>query len=125
MAYTPSAGIQRRTYCPTGILGTGAQEVPVASIITRRRRARRENTEQECAASMPPVLPVVTMTVQADATLRVMVDGGEPFGPPTFAPPPWQRHSFAQIISEVVEQRDSPPVRVSCTNSMAPSTRTS
>lgn len=81
----------------------------MTSIITRRRRARRENAEQKSAASVPPVLPVVTMTVQPDATLRVVVDG-EPFGPPTFAPP-WQRHSFAQIISEVIEQRHS-PVRV-------------
>lgn len=77
--------------------------------LSRRRRARHENAEQEVAAAVPPVLPVVTMTVQADATLRVVVDG-EPFGPPTFAPP-WQRHSLAQIISEVVEQRHS-PVRV-------------
>lgn len=77
--------------------------------LSRRRRARSESAEQEGSANVPPVLPVVTMTVQADATLRVVVDG-EPFGPPTFAPP-WQRHSFAQIISEVVEQRDS-PVRV-------------
>ncbi|WP_298865209.1 hypothetical protein [uncultured Microbacterium sp.] len=49
------------------------------------------------------------MTVQSDATLRVVVDG-EPFGPSTFAPP-WQRRSFAHIISEVMEQRHS-PVRV-------------
>lgn len=81
----------------------------MTSIITRRRRARRENTEQDCAANVPPVLPIVTMTVQPNATLRVAVDG-EPFDPPTFAPP-WQRHSFAQIISEVIEQHHS-PVRV-------------
>jgi hypothetical protein len=49
------------------------------------------------------------MTVQPDSTLRVLVDG-EPFGPSTFAPP-WQRPSFAQIISSVIEQRHS-PVRV-------------
>ena len=81
----------------------------MTSILTRRRRARRENTEQESTTNVPPVLPVVTMTVQPDATLRVLIDG-EPFGPPTFAPP-WQRHSYAQIISEVIEQRHS-PVRV-------------
>lgn len=74
--------------------------------LSRRRRARRESTEQEVASAVPPVLPVVTMTVQPDATLRVVVDG-EPFDPPPFAPS-WQRHSFAQIISEVVEQRHSP-----------------
>lgn len=77
--------------------------------LSRRRRARSESAEQEDSANVPPVLPVVTMTVQADATLRVVVDG-KLFGPPTFAPP-WQRHSFAQIISEVIEQRRS-PVRV-------------
>ena len=77
--------------------------------LSRRRRARSASAEQEDSANVPPVLPVVTMTVQANATLRVVVDG-EPFGPPTFAPP-WQRHSFAQIIGEVIEQRRS-PVRV-------------
>ncbi|WP_295034635.1 hypothetical protein [uncultured Microbacterium sp.] len=77
--------------------------------LSRRRRVRSESAEQEESANVPPVLPVVTMTVQANATLRVVVDG-KPFGPPTFAPP-WQRHSFAQIISEVIEQRRS-PVRV-------------
>ncbi|MEV8358648.1 hypothetical protein [Microbacterium sp. NPDC076895] len=81
----------------------------MSSTLMRRRRARRENTEQAATTNAPPVLPVVTMTVQPDATLRVVVDG-EPFGPPTFAPP-WQRHSFAQIISQVIEQRHS-PVRV-------------
>lgn len=74
--------------------------------LSRRRRTRRESTEQEVATAVPPVLPVVTMTVQPDATLRVLVDE-EPFDPPPFAPP-WQRHAFAQIISEVVEQRHSP-----------------
>lgn len=77
--------------------------------LARLRRAHQEHTVQEVSANVPPVLPVVTMTVQPDATLRVVVDG-EPFGAPTFAPP-WHRHSFAQIISEVVEQRHS-PVRV-------------
>lgn len=81
----------------------------MTSIITRRRRVRRESTEQEPVANVPPVLPVVTMTVQPDATLRVVIDG-EPLGPPTFAPP-WQRHSFAQIINQVIEQHHS-PVRV-------------
>lgn len=81
----------------------------MSSTLMRRRRARRENTEQAATTNVPPVLPVVTMTVQPDATLRVVVDG-EPFGPPTFAPP-WQRHSFAQIISQVIEQRHS-PIRV-------------
>lgn len=74
--------------------------------LTRRGRTHRERTEQDVFTNIPPVLPVVTMTVQPDATLRVVIDG-EPFGPPTFAPP-WQRHSFARIISEVVEQHHSP-----------------
>jgi len=78
-------------------------------ILTRRRRQRTEKNTNTEMADVPPVLPVVTITVQADATLRVVVDG-ELFGAPTFAPP-WQRHSLAQIISEIVEQRHS-PVRV-------------
>ncbi|MGE3192539.1 MAG: hypothetical protein AB7L91_15265 [Dehalococcoidia bacterium] len=73
--------------------------------LPRRRRA----AEHDGSTNLPPVLPVVTMTVQSDSTLRVLVDG-EPFGPSTFAPP-WQRPSFAQIISSVIEQRHS-PVRV-------------
>lgn len=81
----------------------------MTNALIRRRRARRETIEQQSKANVPPVLPVVTMTVQPDATMCVAVDG-EPLGPPTFAPP-WQRHSFAQIISEVIEQRHS-PVRV-------------
>ncbi|WP_157013140.1 MULTISPECIES: hypothetical protein [Bacteria] len=81
----------------------------MAITLARRRLARQESAEREVSANVPPVLPVVTMTVQPDATLRVAVDG-EPFGAPTFAPP-WHRHSFAQIISEVVEQRHS-PVRI-------------
>jgi hypothetical protein len=76
--------------------------------LPRRRRARRA-AEHESSTNVPPVLPVVTMTVQPDSTLRVLVDG-EPFGPSTFAPP-WQRPSFAQIISSVIEERHS-PVRV-------------
>ena len=77
--------------------------------LARRQRAREESSDQEASTVVPPVLPVVTMTVQADATLQVAVDG-EPFGPPTFAPP-WQRHSFAQIINEAIKQHHS-PVRV-------------
>ena len=69
--------------------------------LPRRRRA----AEHEGSTNVPPVLPVVTMTVQSDSTLRVLVDG-EPFRPSTFAPP-WQRPSFAQIISSVIEQRHS------------------
>ncbi len=81
----------------------------MAITLMRRRRARRDVDKQDASPRIPPVLPVVTMTVQSDATVRVAVDG-VPIGPPTFAPP-WRRHSFAQIISEIVEQRHS-PVRV-------------
>lgn len=70
---------------------------------------RRHQPPKSKTADVPPVLPVVVMTVQPDATLHVVVDGG-PFSPPSFAPP-WQRQSVAQIIGEVIEQRRS-PVRV-------------
>ncbi len=73
-----------------------------------RRRASRA-TESEGWTDVPAVLPVVTMAVQSDATLLVLVDG-EQFDPSTFAPP-WQRTSFAQIISSVMKLRHS-PVRV-------------
>lgn len=63
-------------------------------------------TETAPATQVPPVLPMITITVQPDATLSVTVDG-QPLDSPAFAPR-WQRHSFAQIISQVIEQRHSP-----------------
>ena len=69
----------------------------MAITLARRRLARQESAEREVSANVPPVLPVVTMTVQPDATLRVAVDG-EPFGAPTFAPP-WHRPHAAPPTS--------------------------
>jgi hypothetical protein len=78
--------------------------------LTRRRRASSSSEAEASAPSeLPSVLPVVTMTVQPDASLSVAVDGRR-FDPPAFSPR-WQRHSFAEIINEVMEQRRS-PVRV-------------
>lgn len=61
------------------------------------------------AIHMPPVLPVIAMTIAADATMTVTVDGTE-FEPPRFGPP-WVRSSFATVIESVLEERGS-PVRV-------------
>lgn len=61
------------------------------------------------AITVPPVLPVVAMTIAADGTMTVAVDG-TPYESPRFGPP-WVRSSFATVIDSVLEERGS-PVRV-------------
>lgn len=61
------------------------------------------------AIRVPPVLPVISMTIATDGTMTVAVDG-TPFEPPRFSPP-WVRSSFATVIDSVLEDRGS-PVRV-------------
>lgn len=61
------------------------------------------------AIAVPPVLPVIAMTIGADGTMTVAVDG-TPYEPPRFGPP-WVRSSFATVIDSVLEERGS-PVRV-------------
>jgi len=58
---------------------------------------------------VPPVLPVITMTVSSNGSMTVAVDG-TPFEPPRFGPP-WARASFAEIIDTVLHAHGS-PVRV-------------
>lgn len=82
----------------------------MTSTLTRRRKpVSSSETEAAPPIQVPPVLPIIVMTVQPDATLSVTVDGQQ-LDSPTFAPR-WQRHSFAQVIGQVIEQRHS-PVRV-------------
>lgn len=82
----------------------------MSSTLTRRRKPLSSGeTEAAPPIQVPPVLPIIVMTVQPDATLSVAVDGQQ-LDSPTFAPR-WQRHSFAQVIGQVIEQRHS-PVRV-------------
>ena len=69
-------------------------------------QALRRSTD---AIRVPAVLPVITMTISADGTMTVAVDGTT-FGPPRFGPP-WARASFAEIIDTVLQDRGS-PVRV-------------
>lgn len=79
----------------------------MSSTLTKRRKPLSSSeTEAAPPIQVPPVLPLIVMTVQPDATLSVAVDGQQ-FDSPTFAPR-WQRHSFAQVISQVIEQRHSP-----------------
>lgn len=59
--------------------------------------------------TVPPVLPVIAMTIAADGTMTVAVDG-TPYEPPRCGPP-WVRSSFAAVIDSVLEERGS-PVRV-------------
>ncbi|MBD7958617.1 hypothetical protein H9651_13305 [Microbacterium sp. Sa4CUA7] len=61
------------------------------------------------AIRLPPVLPVISMTIATDGTMTVAVDG-VPFEPPRFGPA-WVRSSFAPVIDTVLETRGS-PVRV-------------
>lgn len=82
----------------------------MSSTLTKRRKPLSSSeTEATPPIQVPPVLPIIVITVQPDATLSVAVDGQQ-LDSPTFAPR-WQRHSFAQVISQVIEQRHS-PVRV-------------
>ena len=79
----------------------------MSSTLTKRRKPfSSSETEAAPPIQVPPVLPIIVMTVQPDATLSVAVDG-QPLDSPAFAPL-WQRHSFAQVISQVIEQRHSP-----------------
>lgn len=68
--------------------------------------ALRRSTD---AIRVPAVLPVITMTISADGTMTVAVDG-TPFEPPRFGPP-WVRASFAEVIETVLLAHGS-PVRV-------------
>lgn len=61
------------------------------------------------AIRVPVVLPVITMSISADGTMTVAVDG-TPFDPPRFGAP-WARASFAEIIDTVLQDHGS-PVRV-------------
>jgi len=61
------------------------------------------------ALHVPPVFPVIAMTIAADGTMTVAVDG-VPLEPPRFGPP-WVRSSFAAVIDSVLVDRGS-PVRV-------------
>lgn len=61
------------------------------------------------AIRVPAVLPVITMTISADGTMTVAVDG-TPFEPPRFGAP-WTRASFAEVIDTVLLAHGS-PVRV-------------
>lgn len=68
--------------------------------------ALRRSTD---AIRVPAVLPMITMTISADGTMTVAVDG-TPFEPPRFGPR-WARASFAEIIDTVLLAHGS-PVRV-------------
>ena len=68
--------------------------------------ALRRSTD---AIRVPAVLPVITMTISADGTMTVTVDG-TPFEPPRFGAP-WARASFAEVIDTVLLAHGS-PVRV-------------
>ncbi|WP_439592638.1 hypothetical protein [Microbacterium sp.] len=61
------------------------------------------------AIRVPAVLPVIAMTISADGTMTVAVDG-TPFEPPRFGPP-WARASFAEVIDRVLLAHGS-PVRI-------------
>lgn len=72
----------------------------------RTAQAVRQSTD---AIRVPPVLPVITMTISSNGSMTVAVDG-MPFEPPRFGAP-WARASFAEVIDKVLLAHGS-PVRV-------------
>lgn len=73
------------------------------------KNSRRPNPEH---STVPPVLPVARMVVQADGSMQVTIDGA-PYLPPEYAPT-WRRESFPRIIEAITQQR-STGVRVEVT----------
>lgn len=76
-----------------------------------RPRYRRSGDDEPAhkGPEVPVVLPHVVMTVAADGTMTVTINGA-PHEPPPFAPP-WRRDAFASILDQLTGQRRS-PVRV-------------
>lgn len=79
-----------------------------------RPRYRRTDTEparpdEDPDEAVPVVLPHVVMTVDADGTMTVTVDG-TPYETQPFAPP-WRREDFAAILDQLTTRRRA-PVRV-------------
>jgi hypothetical protein len=74
-----------------------------------RPRYKRATEPSDRGDVVPVVLPHVVMTVGADGTMTVTVDG-VPYEPEPFAPP-WRRDAFAHVLDQLTEQRRS-PVRV-------------
>ena len=72
-----------------------------------RPRYKRTTTEPEHRDEpVPVVLPHVVMSVAADGTMTVVVDG-DPYEPEPFAPP-WRREDFARVLDQLTEQCRSP-----------------
>lgn len=72
-----------------------------------RPRYKRTTTEPEHRDEpVPVVLPHVVMSIAADGTMTVVVDG-DPYEPEPFAPP-WRREDFARVLDQLTEQCRSP-----------------
>jgi hypothetical protein len=69
----------------------------------RTAQAVRQSTD---AIRVPPVLPVITMTISSNGSMTVAVDG-MPFDQPRYGPP-WARASFAEVIDTVLHAHGSP-----------------
>lgn len=74
-----------------------------------RRRQAPAGPDAESPISVPAVLPHVVMTVAADGSMTVTVDGVG-FDPNSFAKV-WRREGFATILEAITRQRRT-PVRV-------------
>jgi hypothetical protein len=68
-------------------------------------KAAHRHDEEVPESSVPVVLPHVVMTVAADGTMTVTVDGA-PHLPEPFAPR-WRREDFAAILDQLTDQRRS------------------
>lgn len=77
--------------------------------MSRPRYKRTSVSPSHAADGVPVVLPHVVMTIAADGTMTVTVDGVV-HEPEAFAPP-WRRDDFAQVLDQLTEQHRT-PVRV-------------
>ncbi|WP_229382323.1 hypothetical protein [Microbacterium schleiferi] len=66
----------------------------------------RRTSDGIAPVEVPAVLPLVVMTVDADGSMTVAVDG-TPFLPAPFAPA-WVRGSFAMILDQLTTQHPTP-----------------
>lgn len=77
--------------------------------MSRPRYKRTSASPAKAAAGVPVVLPHVVMTIAADGTMTVTVDG-KAHEPEAFAPP-WRREDFARVLDQLAAHHHA-PVRV-------------
>lgn len=79
--------------------------LPPSGLVMPRTRRQRQAPARSLVP-VPPDLPQVTVSVFAQGTMSVSVDGTA-YGPPPFAPP-WRREDFAHVLDHVLERHRCP-----------------